>query len=466
MAIASIDPATGELLKSFEALTAAAIEEKLSSAHQASCVWRDTPLEERTRVLRRAADLLDDRRTDYGRLMTREMGKTLVAAKEEAAKCATTLRFYADRAAEFLADEPVVVEGERSYVAFQPLGVVLAVMPWNFPFWQVVRFAAPALAAGNVGLLKHASNVPQCALALETLFLDAGAPTGVFQTLLIEADAVGAVIADDRVAAVTLTGSEAAGSSVAAAAGKHIKKAVLELGGSDPFIVMESADLDAAVATAVTARTINNGQSCIAAKRFIVAQRIVEDFTTRFVERMRSLVVGDPMDERTNIGPLATAHIRDDLHSQVTRATHGGATMLVGGAPRAGKGFFYEPTVMRDDTRRSAVFCEETFGPLAVITSVRDAGDAIAAANDSRFGLGASAWTRDEQEIARFARELDAGSVFINGMVASDARFPFGGVKKSGYGRELGLFGMREFLNVKTVRIRGAQPRASTTATE
>ena len=466
MAIASIDPATGELLKSFEPLAGAAIEEKLSCAQQTSRAWRDTPLEDRTRVLRRAADLLDDRRAEYGTLMTREMGKTLVAAKEEAAKCATTLRFYADRAADFLADEAVTVERERSYVAFQPLGVVLAVMPWNFPFWQVVRFAAQALAAGNVGLLKHASNVPQCALALEKLFLDAGAPTGVFQTLLIEAEAVAGVVADDRIAAVTLTGSEAAGSTVAAAAGKHIKKTVLELGCSDPFIVMESADLDAAVKTAVTARTINNGQSCIAAKRFIVAQRIVEEFTTRFAERMRGLVVGDPMDERTNIGPLATARIRDDLHSQVTRAAAGGATLLVGGAPRAGKGFFYEPTVMRDDTRRSAVFCEETFGPLAVITSIRDAGDAVAAANDSRFGLGAAAWTRDEKEIARFARDLDAGSVFINGMVASDARFPFGGVKKSGYGRELGLFGMREFLNAKTVRIRGAQPPASNTATE
>ena len=466
MAIASIDPATGELLKTFEPLATAAIEEKLACAQRGALTWRHTALDDRTRVLRRAADLLDERRAEYGTLMTREMGKTLVAAKEEAAKCATALRFYAERAAEFLADDVVAVDGERSYVAFQPLGVVLAVMPWNFPFWQVVRFAAPAIAAGNVGLLKHASNVPQCALALEQLFVDAGAPPGVFQTLLIESDAVASIIADDRVAAVTLTGSEAAGSSVAAAAGKHIKKAVLELGGSDPFIVMESADLDAAVKTAVTARTINNGQSCIAAKRFIVAQRIVEDFTTRFAERMRGLVVGDPMDERTNVGPLATSRIRDDLHSQVTRAVAAGATLLVGGAPRAGKGFFYEPTLMRDDTRRSPVFREETFGPLAVITSVRDTGDAIAAANDSRFGLGAAAWTRDERQIARFARELDAGSVFINGMVASDARFPFGGVKKSGYGRELALFGMREFLNVKTVRIRASQTAAPSSVIE
>jgi succinate-semialdehyde dehydrogenase/glutarate-semialdehyde dehydrogenase len=465
MAITSTDPATGEQLREFAPLTPSAIEDKLSCAGRAARSWGSTPLDDRTRVLRRAADLLDERRADYGKLMTREMGKTFAAAKDEAAKCATSLRYYADHAAEFLADAPVPVEGERSYVAFEALGVVLAVMPWNFPFWQVIRFAAPALAAGNVGLLKHASNVPQCALALEQLFADAGAPAGVFQTLLIEAGQVESLIGDERIAAVTLTGSEAAGSSVAAAAGRHAKKTVLELGGSDPFIVMESADLDAAARTAVTARTINNGQSCIAAKRFIVAQRIVEDFTTRFVERMRSLVVGDPMDERTDVGPLATARIRDDLHSQVTRSEKDGASLLVGGTPRAGKGFYYEPTVMRDDTRDSAAFREETFGPLAVITSVRDTSDAIAAANDSRFGLGAAAWSRDEKEIRRFARELEAGSVFVNGMVASDARFPFGGVKKSGYGRELSAFGMHEFVNVKTVRIRGVAT-SSGSATE
>jgi len=466
MAITSTDPTTGEQLREFSPLTSAAIEEKLACARRAAQGWRSAPLDERTAVLRRAAELLDARRDDYGKLMTREMGKTFGAAKDEAAKCATSLRYYADHAAQFLADAPVAADGERSYVAFQPLGVVLAVMPWNFPFWQVIRFAAPALAAGNVGLLKHASNVPQCALALEQLFADAGAPAGVFQTLLIESGQVEAVIGDDRIAAVTLTGSEGAGSSVAAVAGKHIKKTVLELGGSDPFIVMESADLDAATQTAVTARTINNGQSCIAAKRFIVAQRIVEDFTTRFAERIRALVVGDPMDARTNVGPLATEKIRDDLHSQVTRATKEGASLLVGGTPRAGTGFFYEPTVMRDDTRRTAVFREETFGPLAVITSVRDTSDAIAAANDSRFGLGAAAWTRDEEQIQRFARELEAGSVFVNGMVASDARFPFGGVKKSGYGRELSAFGMHEFVNVKTVRIRGASAARSGSTTE
>jgi succinate-semialdehyde dehydrogenase/glutarate-semialdehyde dehydrogenase len=465
MSITSTDPATGEQWREFAPLTPTEIEDKLSCAGRAARSWGSTPLDDRSRVLRRAADLLDERRDEYGKLMTREMGKTFAAAKDEAAKCATSLRYYADHAAEFLADAPppVAVDGERGYVAFEPLGVVLAVMPWNFPFWQVIRFAAPALAAGNVGLLKHASNVPQCALALEQLFADAGAPAGVFQTLLIEAGQVESLIGDERIAAVTLTGSESAGTSVAAAAGRHVKKTVLELGGSDPFIVMESADLDTAARTAVTARTINNGQSCIAAKRFIVAQRVVEDFTTRFVERMRSLVVGDPMDERTNLGPLATAKIRDDLHSQVTRSTRDGASLLVGGTPRAGKGFYYEPTVMRDDTRNSAAFREETFGPLAVITSVRDTSDAIAAANDSRFGLGAAAWSRDEKEIRRFARELEAGSVFVNGMVASDARFPFGGVKKSGYGRELSAFGMHEFVNVKTVRIRGAAAASGST---
>jgi len=337
-------------------------------------------------------------------------------------------------------------------------------MPWNFPFWQVVRFAAPAIAAGNVGLLKHASNVPQCALALEQLFVEAGAPGGVFQALLIPSGAVASIVADDRVAAATLTGSEGAGSSIAAAAGKHIKKTVLELGGSDAFIVMPSADLDAAVKTAVTARTINNGQSCIAAKRFIVADPIFDAFTTKFVESMRSLVVGDPMDEKTNIGPLATAQIRDDLDDQVRRAKSSGARVLLGGKRRDGRGFFYEPTVMVDVSDDSPIFREETFGPLAAVVRAKDAGDAIALANDSRFGLGAAAWTRDEREVERFARELDAGTVFINGMVASDPRFPFGGVKKSGYGRELSGFGLREFVNIKTVRINkaGLAPTSNT----
>jgi succinate-semialdehyde dehydrogenase/glutarate-semialdehyde dehydrogenase len=465
MAIATINPTTGERVREFVALTKAEIDDKLSLAHRTAATWRSAPLAERASVVRRAGELLDERKIEYGRLMTLEMGKPIKAAIEEAAKCATACRFYADNVERFLADEAVDAKGERSFVAFQPLGVVLAVMPWNFPFWQVIRFAAPAIAAGNVGLLKHASNVPQCALALEQLFTEAGAPGGVFQTLLIPSDAVADVVADDRVAAATLTGSEGAGSSIAAAAGKHIKKTVLELGGSDPFVIMPSADLDAATKTAVTARTINNGQSCIAAKRFIVAEPIFDAFIEKFVDGMQSLIVGDPMDEKTNIGPLATAQIRDDLDDQLKRAKADGAKVLLGGKPRDGKGFFYEPTVMTDVNEDSPIFREETFGPLAAVVRAKSVDDAIALANNSRFGLGAAAWTRDEGEIERFARGLDAGSVFINGMVASDPRFPFGGVKKSGYGRELSGFGLREFVNIKTVRIKRASG-ADTSNTE
>ena len=440
-------------------MTPLEIEQKLKQARQAATRWRRTPVEERCAVVGRAGELLESRKEEYGRLMTHEMGKTIKAAIDEAAKCASACRYYAECAPRFLADQPVSVDGERSFVAFEPLGVVLAVMPWNFPFWQVIRFAAPAIAAGNVGLLKHASNVPQCALVLEQLFTDAGAPDGVFQTLLVGAHAVAGLLVDDRVAAATLTGSEKAGRSIAMTAGEHVKKTVLELGGSDAFIVMPSADLEAAAKTAVTARTINNGQSCIAAKRFIVAESIADEFTERFVERMRALVVGDPMDPATNVGPLATEQIRDDLDDQVRRSVAGGARVLLGGRPRPGPGFFYEPTVLTDLRSKSPALCEETFGPLAAIVRARDIDHAIAIANDSRFGLGAAAWTRDSDEMERFARELDAGSVFINGMVASDPRFPFGGVKKSGYGRELSAFGIREFVNIKTVRMMGADTR-------
>jgi succinate-semialdehyde dehydrogenase/glutarate-semialdehyde dehydrogenase len=453
MAIATINPATGEQVKAFTAYTDAEIESRLQLAHRAASEWRLTPLRDRLAVVRRAGELLDERKRDYGRLMTLEMGKPIRAAIDEAAKCATGCRFYADHAPRFLADEPVATDGGEGHVRFDPLGVVLAVMPWNFPFWQVIRFAAPALAAGNVGLLKHASNVPQCALALERLFSDAGAPAGVFQTLLIGAGPVARLLADDRIAAATLTGSEGAGRSVAEAAGKAIKKTVLELGGSDPFIVMPSADLDAAVETAVSARTVNNGQSCIAAKRFIVADAIADRFTERFVAKMKALVVGDPMDEATQIGPLATRQIRDDLHDQVQRAVAAGATVLCGGQPRGTTGFYYEPTVLANVTPESPAFREETFGPLAAIIRAHDAEHAVELANDSRFGLGAAAWTTHDGEIARFVRDLDAGSVFINGMVASDPRFPFGGVKKSGYGRELSAYGIHEFVNIKTVRI-------------
>jgi succinate-semialdehyde dehydrogenase/glutarate-semialdehyde dehydrogenase len=457
MAIETVNPATGERLCEFAELTAREIEDKLEIASRAARAWRRTPIAQRTAVVARAGELLDARKEEYGRLMTLEMGKPIKAAIAEAAKCAAACRFYAEHAPRFLADQPVDAGKERSFVALEPLGVVLAVMPWNFPFWQVIRFAAPAIAAGNVGLLKHASNVPQCALALEQLFEEAGAPGGVFQTLLIGSAAVARVLADDRVAAATLTGSEKAGSSVAAVAGEHIKKTVLELGGSDAFIVMPSADLDAAVRTAVTARTINNGQSCIAAKRFIVAEPIADAFIERFVDRLRGLVVGDPMDPATDIGPLATAAIRRDLDDQVQRAVDAGARVLLGGRPRPGPGFFYGPTVLTELTSASPVMCEETFGPLAAVVRARDVDQAIAIANDSRFGLGAAAWTREPEEMDRFARELEAGSVFINGMVASDPRFPFGGVKKSGYGRELSDFGIREFVNVKTVRMLPAE---------
>ena len=455
MAIETVNPTTGECVQSFAALTERDIESKLAAAHAASLSWRRTPVTQRADVLRRAADLLEQRKLEYGRLMTLEMGKPIRAAMDEAAKCARACRFYADHAAQFLADQPVDVPGERSFVAFEPLGVILAVMPWNFPFWQVIRFAAPALAAGNVGLLKHASNVPQCSLALEQIFLEAGLPGGGFQSLLIGSAAVADILADDRVAAATLTGSEGAGSSVGSIAGKHIKKTVLELGGSDPFIVMPSADLEAAVATAVTARTINNGQSCIAAKRFIVADSIADEFARRFVARTLALVVGDPMDEHTDIGPLATQQILDDLDAQVGRSVDAGARIIAGGRRLPGNGFFYEPTVLADVPRHAAAFREETFGPLAAIIRARDVDDAIEIANDSRFGLGAAAWTKDPTEVDRFARGIEAGSVFIIRMVASDPRFPFGGVKASGYGRELSSFGLREFVNIKTVRVKG-----------
>jgi succinate-semialdehyde dehydrogenase/glutarate-semialdehyde dehydrogenase len=399
------------------------------------------------------ADLLDAERDAVGRLMTLEMGKTLRAARDEAAKCALACRYYAEHVSTMTAPVPIEHEEMRhGEVRFEPLGVVLAVMPWNFPFWQVVRFAAPALAAGNVGLLKHASNVPQCALALEDLWQRAGAPAAAFQSLLIGSSRVESVVADTRVAAVTLTGSEGAGRAVAAVAGRHLKKTVLELGGSDPFIVTPSADLEQAVKAAVDARIINNGQSCIAAKRFIVVDDIADEFTTRFVRRMSELKVGNPMLPETDLGPLATAPIRDELQDQVQETVSRGAHLLLGGGPLAGPGWFYAPTVLADVPRGAPAREQELFGPVASIFRVPSVDAAISLANDSTFGLGASAWTTDPVEAERFAHELEAGSVFLNGMVASDPRYPFGGVKQSGYGRELGAWGLREFVNIKTVR--------------
>jgi succinate-semialdehyde dehydrogenase/glutarate-semialdehyde dehydrogenase len=464
MTIASVNPATGETLHTFEPLPVSQLEGKLARAAEAFRAHRRTPFAERARKMVRAAEILEAEGDAFGRLMTTEMGKPLRAAREEAAKCAWVCRYYAETAERFLADEAVETGAARSFVRYQPLGPVLAVMPWNFPFWQVFRFAAPALMAGNVGLLKHASNVPQCALAIEDIFRRAGFPEGVFQTLLVGSGEVERIIDDPRVAAATLTGSEPAGSSVASAAGKQIKKTVLELGGSDPFIVMPSAELAAAIKTAVKARTINNGQSCIAAKRFIVHEEIYDEFARRFVREMEALKVGDPLDEATGIGPLATADILDGLDKQVRKSVAAGARVLTGGRRLEGPGNFYAPTVLADIPHDSPAYREELFGPVASLFRVRDAEEAVRLANDTTFGLAASAWTNDGAERERFIEEIEAGSVFVNAMVASDPRLPFGGVKRSGYGRELGPHGIREFVNVKTVWINdGAQRRGGET---
>ena len=465
MAIATIDPATGQLVRSFDELTTAEIETKLALADTASREWRRASVAERAAVVRRAGDILEAGKQAFGELMTLEMGKPVSAAVEEAAKCATACRFYADHAEAFLAPEPVDGEGlsGRDYIAFQPLGPVLAVMPWNFPFWQVIRFAAPALVAGNVALLKHASNVPQCALALEDIFMRAGAPDGVFQALLVDTKAVAGIIADPRVAAVTLTGSEGAGSAVGAAAGKALKKSVLELGGSDPFVVMPSADVASAATTAVRARTINNGQSCIAAKRFIIHESIADEFEGRFIEEMRALRVGDPKRPDTQVGPLAMPQLLDELDEQVRETVRLGGRILVGGTRLDRPGNYFAPTVLTDIPPGSPAARDELFGPVAALFRVRDIDEAIRMANDSRYGLGASAWTGKADEAERFAREIESGQVFINSMVVSDPRFPFGGIKRSGYGRELAAVGLREFVNMKTVRFAAESPASANT---
>ena len=453
MPIATVNPSTGETLETFDPHSPAEVERRLALAASTFVEWRRVPMDERARRMRRAGEILDERKQEYGRLMTVEMGKPVGPGVAEAEKCALACRFYAEHAAEFLAPERVDTDASESMVRYDPIGAVLAVMPWNFPFWQVIRFAAPALMAGNVGLLKHASNVPRCALAIERVFRDAGFPEGAFQVLLVGSDAVAKLIEDPRIAAVTLTGSEAAGASVGAAAGGQIKKTVLELGGSDPFIVMPSADLAKAADTAARARTINNGQSCIAAKRFIVHERVAAEFERLFVEKMKSLKVGDPLDPKTEIGPLATPAIRDEVHDAVRRSVAAGARLALGGEPQPGRGNFYPPTVLADVPPDSPAANEEIFGPVAALFRVRDASEAIAVANSSCYGLGASAWTNDPAERDRFSAEIESGSVFINGMVKSDPRLPFGGVKKSGYGRELSVQGIREFVNVKTVWI-------------
>ena len=461
MAIASINPANNETQMTFQPLSDARLEQKLERAAQAFLVHRKTTFNERSRWMTRAAEILEKEADRFARIMTQEMGKTLDSAKAEALKCATACRYYAENAERFLADEEVATNATRSYIHYQPIGPVLAVMPWNFPFWQVFRFVAPALMAGNVGLLKHASNVPQCAVAIEEIITKAGFAEGVFQTLLIGSDKVEKVINDLRVKAVTLTGSEPAGVQVAQQAGRNIKKTVLELGGSDPFIVMPSANLDEAVKTAVKARCINNGQSCIAAKRFIVSEQIAEEFTERFVDEMRSLKVGDPMLPTTDVGPLATPSILSDLERQVEDLVKSGATVLTGGKRINGVGNFYEPTIVTDIDTSSPIYYEELFGPVAMLFVVRDVDEAIKLANRSPFGLGASVWTNDERERDQFVDEIESGMVFVNGMVASDPRLPFGGVKHSGYGRELGVHGIHEFVNIKTVWIKGQGTRGS-----
>ncbi len=453
MPIASINPTTGQTLKTFEPLTKAQIEEKLQRASDTFRVYRETLFAERAAMMTRAAEILDAEKQDLARIMTTEMGKPIKGAIGEAEKCAWVCRYYAETAQQHLADMLVETDAAKSYVKFQPLGPVLAVMPWNFPFWQVFRFAAPVLMAGNVGLLKHASNVPQCALAIEDIFRRAGFPEGSFQTLLVGSDAVEAILKDSRVSAATLTGSEPAGRSVAAIAGSEVKKTVLELGGSDPFIVMPSANLKVAVTTAVKARTINNGQSCIAAKRFIVKKEIYAEFAQRFVAEMKALRVGDPMGEATEIGPLATEQILKDVDEQVKTSVAAGAIILTGGKKLDRPGNFYEPTVLANIPKDSPAYSEEIFGPVALLFRVNDIDEAIQLANATTFGLGASAWTNDESERNRFIADLEAGCVFINSMVASDPRLPFGGIKNSGYGRELGEFGIREFVNIKTVSI-------------
>jgi succinate-semialdehyde dehydrogenase/glutarate-semialdehyde dehydrogenase len=453
MKLQSINPATGELIESFEEISDAELEAALARAQQTFRTYRRSSFAERAGWLGKAAQILEDEKDKWARLMTEEMGKTYKAAVAEAQKCGWACRYFAENGERFLADESIETDADKSYIRYLPLGPVLAVMPWNFPFWQVVRFAAPALMAGNVGLLKHASNVSRCALALEEIFRRAGFPAGAFQTLLMSPARVARVIADERIRAVTLTGSDLAGSKVAEQAGKHIKKSVMELGGSDPFVVLPSADLDAAVRTAVTARNVNNGQSCIAAKRFIVHARVYDEFERRMMQALERLKVGDPMREDIDVGPLATAQILETIERQVGESVKAGARLLTGGKRLDHPGNFYQVSALAQIPRSAPAYREEVFGPVALLFKARDLDEAIDLANDSDYGLGSSVWTHDEAERRRCVDELEAGATFINAMVVSDPRLPFGGVKRSGYGRELARQGIREFVNVKAVSI-------------
>jgi succinate-semialdehyde dehydrogenase/glutarate-semialdehyde dehydrogenase len=458
MVMQSVNPATEQVVESFEEFSPQQVDQALEQAFTAQRRWRQTSFDERAALLDRVRALLGSRQAEFARLMTEEMGKPIVEAEAEIAKCAWNCDFFAKNAQRFLADEHVDTGVEASFVAFQPLGVVLAIMPWNFPFWQVIRFAAPALMAGNGAVLKHASNVPRCALALERIFSEAGVPEGVFRTLLVPGSQTEQLIGDPRIAAVTLTGSSEVGERVASAAGKALKKQVLELGGSDPFIVLADADLEAAARVAVRARNQNNGQSCIAAKRFIVEESVADEFTSRFAAAVGALQVGDPMQRETNVGPLARGDLRESLERQVSASLSSGARAVVGGHAVAGRGYFYEPTVLDGVTDTMAAFREETFGPVAAVIRARDADQAVQLANDTEYGLGANLWSRDTRRAIELARHIEAGSVFINGMVASDPRLPFGGIKRSGYGRELSAYGIREFTNIQTIVVGQPSP--------
>lgn len=456
--IISVDPATGAELARYEPFSNAEVDEALSAAANAQTQWRCVPIAERVELLKRMAKVLRAGRDRYAALITAEMGKPIVESEAEIEKCAITCDFYVEAAPRFLAEERVESNASESAIIYDPIGVVLAIMPWNYPFWQFFRFAAPAFAAGNGAILKHANNVPQCAVAIAEIMREAECPGGLFSTLLISADKVAAVIADERIAAVTLTGSTEVGSIVAAQAGKALKKQVLELGGSDPFIVLADADIEEAAKIAVRSRYINVGQSCVNAKRFIVEESVADRFVEAFVENVSALKVGHPKERDTDIGPMARSNLRDALHSQVERTLSNGATLAAGGKPVEGPGYWYEPTVIDNVRPDQAAFCEETFGPLAAVIRVGDAEEAIRLANDTEFGLGAALWTANLEKGRDYAHQIDAGAVFINGMTASDARLPFGGIKRSGYGRELGYHGIREFTNVKTLWIGPAKP--------
>ena len=454
MAITSVNPVTGKPIRTYQEMTTEVAAAAIVQAHSAWQEWRSTPFRQRAPLVKKAAAVLRQRKGDLSTLMADEMGKPLAQGVAEVEKCAWVCEYYADFAESHLAPDVVKTENAKSYVAFEPLGVVLAIMPWNFPLWQVFRFAAPALMAGNAGLLKHASNVPGCALAIEQMFTDAGVPSGLFRTLLISSRDVKAVIEHPLVRAVTLTGSTPAGKAVASQAGGVLKKTVLELGGSDPYIVLEDADLESAATTCVNSRLINAGQSCIAAKRFIVVQPILDAFTKRFVEVMKSKRMGDPMAEGTDVGPQARHDLRDALHHQVVASIEGGATLLLGGEIPESDGAYYPPTVLTNVKPGMPAYEEELFGPVASIIAARDEDDAIRIANDSVFGLGGAVFTKDQARGERVARRMEAGSTFVNSLVASDPRLPFGGIKESGYGRELGPYGIREFVNIKTIVVK------------